>query len=106
MPIISQLIRKGNQTGSVACWKTHKSVSYQTATEWEDENVDKRIKSKRIERWFEWSPTRLGRKITNKRHTIVLMLNPADIRARTNYSTAAISRKGQVLSDNLQCLSL
>ena len=75
-PIIIQLIREGNQTGSVACWKTHKSVSYHSATEWEDENVDIRIKSKRIERWFEWSQTRLGRKITGKRHIMVLLLKP------------------------------
>jgi len=37
-PIISQLIRKGNQAGSVACWKSHKLSSYQGTTEWRDEN--------------------------------------------------------------------
>ena len=36
--------------GSVACRKSHKSVSYQTATEWRDEKIDMRIKSELIER--------------------------------------------------------
>ena len=53
-PIIGQLIRNGNRTGSVACWKTRKSVSYQTATERGDEMLDIRIKSKLIKRWSEW----------------------------------------------------
>lgn len=38
------------EQGSVACRKSHKSVSYQTATEWRDEKIDMRIKSELIER--------------------------------------------------------
>ena len=41
---------KLNRAGSVACRKSHKSVSYQTATEWRDEKIDMRIKSELIER--------------------------------------------------------
>ena len=41
---------KLNRAGSVACRKSHKSVSYHTATEWKDEKIDMRIKSELIER--------------------------------------------------------
>ena len=40
---------KLNRAGSVACRKSHKSVSYQTATEWRDEKIDMRIKYELIE---------------------------------------------------------
>jgi hypothetical protein len=40
--------REINRTGSVACRKSHKSTSYQVATEWYDEKIDMRIKSELI----------------------------------------------------------
>ena len=52
-PIITRLIRKGNWTGSVACRERRKSVSYQTATERQDETMDMRMKTELFERQSE-----------------------------------------------------
>ncbi len=104
--IIGQLIRNGNRTGSVACWKTRKSASYQAATERGDETMDTRIKSKRIEGWYKRFFAVAMTEDNYKRHTEVLSPISFGMRARTNLGASAISRKRQVLSDNPSCLSL
>jgi hypothetical protein len=51
-PTVIRLIPKGNQRGSIACRKSHKSANCQAATEWQDRTTDTRMKPVLVEQQF------------------------------------------------------